>query len=466
MRISILEGAYFDANGNIRSSLPVNMRPVLTESGLSKGYLRTEPGLTLAVSLGAQDRGAIVWRGAQYRVIGSQLYWFPTGPAQALGNVGNDGLPVRFDIGFDRIVIYSAGNVYYWNGLTMTQVQNPNIGNGPPIDVCWIDGYYMLTDGTNLYVTSLADPTQLLPNAYEQPPEDPSPIVAVMRVRDEIYACTQNSIQNFQNVGGINFPFQVNPSGLIPKGPVGTHAVCYFNATLAFVGSGRTNEAVSVYVAGFGVATPISTPEIDRLLGQLTPAQLTALEIESLVSNDEQHLYVHLPTCSLVYHLNASQAAGQPIWTKVAGGPNMDQAYPARHFVFINGAPGGQIFGGSSTGQICLLDETVQTQIGQPTTWQFDTLLQYNEGRGAILKSAELVGTATPGTALLSWTRDGLNWSAQQSIAIGSSTTTPKRMQWRPKTRMWNFMGLRFQGKSSAVATFATLNADLEPLDA
>lgn len=458
MQVSILQGAYFDGSGNFRASLPINMQPIVGDNGFSKGYLRTAPGLTLSATGPGQDRGSIQWNGVHYRVMGNQLCSAANGVVTQLVNVGNDGKPVRFDIGFDRLAILSANSLYYWASNVLTKVTDPNLG--VPIDMCWIDGYYMLTDGVNLYVTELSNPMVILPNGSEQPPEDPSPVVAIMRIRDEVYAVTTNSIQNFQNVGGLNFPFQVNPAGMIPKGAVGTQAVCYFRDTLAFVGGGR-GEAPSVYLAGFGVALSISTPEVDRALASLTTAQLAAIETEQVVLQDEQRLYVHLPTCTLVYHYQLSQSAQKPIWTKLASGVAMDGAYPARHFVPI----GGVFYGGSTTGQIGTFDESTESQFGVSTTCQWDTLFLYNEGKGAILRSVELMGTTAQGTAQLSWTRDGLNWSPQQALAIGGPNNPPKRMQWRPNTRMWNMLGLRFQISGGPVGGFGTLNLDAEPLN-
>lgn len=464
MQVSILEGAFFDKAGNIRPSYPMNMFPVLGENGFSKGYLRTAPGLTQVAAGPGPDRGSIIWNGTHYRVMGSKLVTVAAGVVTVLGDVGTDGNPVKFDYGFDRLSIASNKGLFYWVGGALVQVTDPNLG--VVLDQCWIDGYYMTTDGTNLVVTELSDPTKVNPVQFEVPPEDPSPVMAVMRVRDEIYAVTSNSIQNFQNVGGTDFPFQVNPAGLIPKGACGTHAVCYYADTLAFVGCGR-NEALSVYLAGLGSAISLSTTEVDRQLKALTPSQQAAIEVEGVVDELEQHLLVHLPTKTLVYHRQASLAAQRPIWTQMAGGPNMDQAYPVRHFVCAANA----WIGGSTAGLLGQLDETVETQLGQTTSWQFDTLLLYNGGNGAILKSAELVGTPglaaagqTP-TANLSWTKDGQTWSQQQPVSMGASGEYAKRMQWRPKTRMRNILGLRFQGSSPTVAAFGTLEADLEPLN-
>lgn len=467
MRISMLDGVFIGVAGNIRHFPPMNMWPVLGANGVTDGYLRTAPGLTLYATGPGADRGSILWLGAHYRVMGSKLVRIDSGGVvTTLGDVGNDGNPVTFDYGFDRLMIVSAGGLYYWTTASaFIKVTDPNLGT--PIDGRWIDGYYMLTDGSYLYVTELNDPTTIWPLKYGSAEADPDPIVAVQRVRDEIYAVGTNSIENFQNVGGTGFPFQRNPGGLVPKGAVGTHAVCYYLDTLAFVGSGRLEEP-SVYLAGYGTTDNISTPEIDRLIQATTLTQRAAIEVESVTAYDEQRLFVHLPTTTLVYHRQASLAAQKPVWTQLAGGVNMDQAYPVRHFAYS----GFGWLGGSSSGQIGSFDETVQAQFGAATTGEFQTLFLYNEGRGAILKSAELIGApglagagVTP-MAYASWTNDGHTWSTERAIPLGQSGDYRRRMQWRPMTRMWTYMGLKIRLPDPALASFAALEIGAEPLNA
>jgi hypothetical protein len=470
MQVSILQGIYTDTAANFRTSLPVNMTPILGENGLSDGYLRTSPGLTqVTASAPGGDRHAIIWNNVHYRVMGTKLISFDGTNITILGDVGGALAQATMDYGFDRLAVCSGGGLYYWTGSAFSQVTDPNLGT--PIDVCWIDGYFMLTDGSYLYVTELNSPSTILPTKYGSAEADPSTIVAVMRVRDEIYAITQYSIQNFQNVGGTGFPFQRNPGGLIPKGACGTKAVCYFLDTLAFVGSGR-GEALSVYLAGYGQVEPISTPEVDRQLSLLAwnsnPLlnQQGLLEIEGLVEQGEQRLLVHLPWGTLVYHRQASLKAQKPIWSWLTGGTNPASAYVAHHFVWAN----NKWWGGSPNNQIGYLDETVQTQWGGTVLGQFDTAFTYNGGKGFILKSAELIGT--PGlsavgdpNASLMWTQDGRNYSAARTIPMGASGDTLRRLQWRPKTRIRQISGFRFQMQGVNQAAFARLEVDAEPLN-
>lgn len=472
MRLSILEGIYASDFANFQTSYPINMEPVITDTGISEGSLRTWPGIeTLSAGPGA-DRGAYLWLAPttafSYRVMGSKLCRIAGPFITVLGDVGNDGKPVSFDNSFDRLAIASNGNLFYWDGAALTQVTDPDLGRVD--DVIFIDGYFMTTDGTFLVVTELNDPYSVNPLKYGTAEANPDPIMALRRVRDEVYAVGRYTIENFQNIGGNGFPFQRNPGGLIPKGAVGTHAVSYFLDTFAFVGGGE-NEAPSVWIAGYGQAVPISTPQIDRELQAVTHDHWAEIEVEAIQEKGEQRLLIHLPIVNktLVYFHQATKAnGGKPVWSILRGGANLDQAYPARHFVYAEDV----WFCGSPAGQMGYLYEGKSTQFDQVAGWRFDTKFLYNESRGAILKSAELVGL--PGrvpdgsspTAFMSWTQDGQTWSQERAISTGAAGQRLKRMQWRPKTKFSNYMGVRFRGANTALQGFARLEIEAEPLNA
>jgi hypothetical protein len=103
------------------------------------------------------------------------------------------------DYSFDRLAIASGGRLYYWNG-TLTQVTDPDLG--VVLDVVWVDGYFMTTDGESLVVTELSDPTQVNPLKYGSSEVDPDPVVALLKLRNEVYALNRNTIEVFDNVGG------------------------------------------------------------------------------------------------------------------------------------------------------------------------------------------------------------------------------------------------------------------------
>lgn len=461
---SILSGIYTDNAGDFRESYPVNLEPAVVESGISKGYLRSAPGIAPFGDLGpGSDRGGIVWQGQHVRVMGTRLVTYTAGGTITDRGYVGIGQAASFDYSFDRLGIASAGNLYYYDG-TLTQVTDPDLGL--VIDFIWIDGYFMTTDGVHLVVTELADPYAVNPLKYGSAEEDPDEITGLMKVRGEAYAVNRNTIENFQNRGGEGFPFVRNPGALIEKGCVGTKAKAYFADTFAFVGGGR-NEAISVYLAGGGEALPISTPEIDRLLAQVSPDDYRFIECETRVENDEHRLLIHLPSGEvLVYHLKASLAAQKPVWTHLAGGSGADLAYPIKHLVYF----GNRWIGGMDTGALGELDYSIATQFGEPVGWRFDTQFIYNASKGGILRTLELVGltgrapSGESPTVYGSWTLDGEVWSQERGISMGQRGQTAKRMQWRPGVRFSNFVGLRFRGVNQALASFARLEVEVEGL--
>jgi stabilization protein len=464
--IPILKGVYSSAYADFIESFPTNLEPEFVETGLSKGYLKSSPGITAIEDTGpGADRGSITWRGVCYRVMGSKLVKVVGETITVLGDVRDNGLPVTMDFSFDRLGIASNLQLYYWNDTDgLQRVTDPDLGD--VIDMLWIDGYWMTTDGTSIVVTELNNPFSVNPSKYGSSEEDPDPIVALRKVRGEVYAVNTNTIENFQNVGGNGFPFQRNSGALIPTGSVGTHASAYFIETFAFVGCAR-NEALSVYLAGNGEAISISTPQIDREIARLTDAEKVLIEMESRVETAEQRLLIHLPSKTLVYYRQASAQAGTPIWTILASGKGCELPYDGKHLALAD----GRWLMGNADGNVGYLDNTVETHFGNVAGWRFDTAFLYNGSRGGIIKSAELVGlpgrapfTELNPTVFLSVTRDGATWSVERAISMGAFGERRKRVQWRPKLRFSNYVGFRFRGSNTSIASWARLEADIEPL--
>jgi hypothetical protein len=312
MQIPILNGIFSDNTPELRTSYPVNFVPVPKVSGISNGFLRPGDGIVANGTGPGIDRGGINWQGSLYRVMGTKLVEVSSdGTVTTLGDVGGPTTElVTMDYSFDRLAIASGGRLYYWNGA-LTQVTDPDLG--VVLDVVWVDGYFMTTDGEFLIVTELSDPTQVNPLKYGSSEVDPDPVVALLKLRNEIYALNRNTIEVFDNVGGDLFPFARIDGAQIPKGVIGTQACCVYAETIAFLGSGR-NEAPAIYSGISAVATKISTQEIDNLLLNYTEAQLAAVKLEARNDKNHQHLYVHLPDRTVVFDAAASKALGEPVW--------------------------------------------------------------------------------------------------------------------------------------------------------
>jgi hypothetical protein len=464
MQIPILNGIYTDNGPDLRTSYPVNMVPVPKGNGISEGYLRPADGLISNGTGPGIDRGGIQWEGACYRVMGTKLVEVSaTGTVTTLGDVGGTGL-VTFDYSFDRLAIASGGNLFYWNGSTLTQVTDPDLGT--VLDVAWVDGYFMTTDGEFLVVTELSDPTQVNPLKYGSSEADPDSVVALLKLRNEIYALNRNTIEVFDNVGGDFFPFQRIDGAQVQKGTVGTHACCVFLEQVAFLGSGR-NEAPGVYVASNATANKISTQEIDQILLGYDEATLAGIKLESRNDRNHQHLYVHLPDRTIVFDAAATQALSQPVWFTLTSSLVGFSQYRARNLVW---AYNRWLVGDPTSATVGYMDNAISTHYGQDVRWEFGTTIVYNEGKGAIFNQLELValtGRVSLGESpqiSTSYSVDGQTWSQPKYISAGTIGDRLKRLVWFQQGHMRNWRIQRFQGDSAAHVAFIRLEAQLEPL--
>jgi hypothetical protein len=465
MQIPILNGIYSDSTPELRTSYPINMVPVPKKSGISNGFLRPGDGIVANGTGPGIDRGGINWQDSLYRVMGTKLVEIDSnGTVTTLGDVGgSSGELVTFDYSFDLLAIASGGRLYYWDGATLTQVTDTDLG--VVLDVVWVDGYFMTTDGEFLIVTELTDPLVVNPLKYGSSEADPDPVVALLKLRNEIYALNRNTIEVFDNVGGDLFPFARIEGAQIQKGVVGTQACCIFIQAIAFLGSGR-NEAPGIYVGAAAVTQKASTQEIDNLLLQYTEAQLAGVKLEARNDKNHQHLYVHLPDRTVVYDATASEALGEPVWFTLTTTIVGFAQYRARNMVW---AYDKWLVGDPQSSNVGYLVQDTGHHWGAQVRWEFGTLIVYNEGNGAIFNELELVsltGSVAIGTnpqISTSYSLDGKAYSQQRFISVGTIGSN-KRLAWFQQGHMRNWRIQCFRGDSDAHVSFVRLEAQIEAL--
>lgn len=463
-KVPIISGIYADTSPDYRTAYPLNLVPIPKMTGVSEGYLRTADGIASEATGPGVTRGGIEWDGVCYRVMGSKLVTIGSGGViTEIGDVGAGGT-VSMSYSFDHLAIASAGNLWLYDGTTLAQNVDEDLGT--VLDVEWVDGYFMTTDGENLVVTELGDPFSVNPLKYGSSEVDPDPVVAVVRLRKEIYAINRYSIETFSNVGGDFFPFQVIGGAQSFRGAIGTHAVTSFLEGIAFIGSGR-NEAISIYIASGGSTQKISTREIDEALAQYTEVELASAVLEVKMGDGQQILYIHLANDTFCFDGLGTQALGQPVWFQLSSSVNGKGAYRGIHHVR---AYNEWLVGNTETSEVGRLDKTVSTHWGDPVVWEFTTPVVYNEGRGMLIHSIEMqalnggAGLGAIASVSHSYSDDGVSWSTPRFARLGTTGQRSKPIKW---TRLGMFRDqrmLRFSGDSSAPISIARIEALLEPL--
>lgn len=467
MQFPILSGNFTDNGPSVRTSYPVNLMPVPKSSGVSQEYLRPADGIIGNGTGPGIDRGGIEWNGEMYRVMGSKLVRVASsGTITVLGDVGDNGKYVTLDYSFTLLGVASNGNLFFWDPATSTLTQNTDPDLGVVLDVVWVDGYWMTTDGTSLVVTELNNPYAVNPLKYGSSEVDPDSVTGLLKIRNEIYAINRHTIEVFNNVAGEFFPFERTTGAQVQKGAIGTHVCCVFADLVAILGGGR-NESPSIYLCGNANTRKISTQEIDDLLATYTEVQLAACKMEARSDRSHTYLYLHLPDRTIVYDLAASQESQKQIWVVLVSTIEGHARYKAQNFVWCydrwNVAD-------PTSSAIGYFTRDIGSHYNNHVRWEFGTLMLYNEGKGAIIHELELVsltGRVAFGTNPListSYSLDGLSWSQDRSIRVGVQGDTFKRIIWRQQGFMRNFRMQRFRGDTSAHVSFLRLEANVEPL--
>lgn len=459
--IPILSGITADG-ADFRTAFPLNLIPVPKATGISDGYLRPSEGIETITDGGGVNRGGYVWRGTHYRVMGATFMSISTGGATtAIGTIpGTDWC--TFDESFDYLGINGGGMLYYYDGAALVEVTDPDLGTC--LDFVWINGYFISTDGQFLVSSDINDPFAFNPLRYASSEISPDPVVALQKLRNEIYAVNRYTIEVFGALTnpGLGFPFARIEGAQIMKGAVGSRACCEFMQALAFVGSGD-NQPPGVWMGQSGTVVKLSTREIDVALRGYSDGTLAGIVLESRQDAGHEFLYVHLPDQTLVYDGAASAATEQPVWFVLKS----ETGYRARGFVWAYGQwnvadPFGTLIGRLST--------SVGSHYGEHVHWSFATPVIYGEGRGVQVHELELValtGSVAFGDDPLiatSYSFDGETWSQSRFIRAGRQGERAKRLVWDRQGDFQNYRIQRFEGDSRAHLSFARLEAQFGEL--
>lgn len=461
--VPIVSGIKADG-ADFRSAYPVNLVPVPKATGISEGYLRPAEGIIGIVDAGAANRGGYRWRDVHYRVMGNNLVSVSSaGVLTVIGTIA--GLDwVTFDESFTYLAINGGGNLYLYDGTTLAQVTDPDLGTC--LDFVWINGYFVSTDGAFLISSDINDPFSFNILRYASSEISPDPVIALQKLRNEIYAINRYTIEIFgalQNPGE-GFPFARIEGAQIMKGAVGSRACCEFMQALAFVGSGD-DEPASVWLGQSAQAVRISTRDIDDILAGYSDTVLATVVLEGRIDRAHEFLYVHLPDQTLVYDGSGSASAGMPIWFVLKS----DGGYRARGMVWCYGQWNvGDPFGT----MIGKLTDDIGSHYGENVTWEFTTPIAYNDGFGVQVHELELVAltgsVALGDDPLIStcYSLDGETWSQLRYIRAGRQGERAKRLVWDRQGTFRNYRIQRFSGDSRAHLAFARLEARFEALAA
>lgn len=344
-----------------------------------------------------------------------------------------------------------------WVQVTQTTtIPNPQYSFTPVGDVCRIRGRYVFSQaGTDTFwLTSLEDESKPdLTAPFYRAENMPDGILAMREYRDFILAFGSSTIEFFRLTGDANNLVSFASSYMVPIGIAGQFTLAEFADSFAFITSPARGQVV-VAVMGSGTYSQISDRNTNKILSGYTTDELASSFVESLKTEDNQFLILHLPRHTLVY--NATSGLWNLIKTGLAD---------ATHRAVDYRNEGDTVTCGDKlAGFIGVQDQTTSAQYGEDQEIILYSPL-VNVERGLMF---DMQITANGGLAsevrriFVSSTADGINYGPEKPIEFDGPWQWLRRAIIRKVGQVVIRLGFKLRIVGATPCTLSNLKARIE----
>ena len=461
--LPLMKGNKVVDNADYRDALPVNLTIVVEPIRGAQGYLLSHAGLTAhATGLGL-DRGGY-WnerQGKHFRVSGENLISVST--AGSINNIGEiTGLDrASMTHSFNTQAIVADGKMWLYNGATLNQVTDNDLGN--PIDITWIDGYYFLTDGEYIYHTDILDESSIDPLKFATSEFSPDPTLAVDKTSDnQVIVFNRYSTEYFANTANDNFAFTRIQSKAVKCGVVGTGCETEMEGIFYVMGGGR-EESVSIHYISAGTYQSIASRSVDQIIASYSEDELQDAVLETRVTERDKFIIVRLPNHTLLYNKSVADIYGNAqAWTTVKSEITNDGPWRGVNGVSVPNV--GWVYGDLNTTKIGVLDSSVATQYGeQVETIMYTPLVDMDDASINELEIDILPGhqvSSEDTISFISLTYDGLTFGKEWSLSYGVKGNYINRFIANRLGYIRDFVGFKVRTVSSGRVAFSRCSLD------
>lgn len=466
MLVNLYKGDKVNDNVDYVDALPTNMYTVERAILGGDNYITNFYGLTNFGTGNGLGRGGI-WVSASsleghYRVSGNSLISInPNGTTVVIGNISGSG-KVSMAYSFNNLAIVADGNLYYYNvnnGLRL--LNNPNIGS--PIDVVWLDGYFFLTDGIDIYHSDITNEESFLPldfgNAQFSP--DASRGLGVNE-DNEVIVYGAFTIEYFVNVGTVNFAFQRIEQKAQKIGIIGTHCKSEMNGKWYILGR-RKESAPSCHIVSLGTEQGISSRAIDQILASYNPDDLSTTTIDTMIIDNTKFVIYHLPRHTLLFNMTIAEVKGTTnAWTILKSDVLGDIKFRAMNPV-LDPRNSKWVVDDNQDSTIGYLDRSTCVQYGNIIEWLlYSPFLNLETLSIDMLEIQTIPGIAPDenATVAVSITKNGRSYSNEFWTLYGDNYDYSNRFYLRDIGYVRHWIGFKFRGASTARMSFASFNIE------
>ena len=224
-------------------------------------------------------------------------------------NITGSGQVAMADNGIQLMILVPGGSGFIFNkdtALLEVITDADFTANGLPQTVFFIDSFFMVTtDSKKFVISSVNDGTSWNALDFGTAESDPDIIVGGTNFKNEAYIGGSETFESFDNIGGVDFPFQRN--GLfLDKGLFGRFSIVNTSDTFMFIGGGA-NEDPSIWSIQGNSLIRISNTGIDLILNGLTTTELDQVTGFTYAQDHSTFAVWTLPGEAIVYGVDTGK---------------------------------------------------------------------------------------------------------------------------------------------------------------
>lgn len=402
--LPIATGFYEDASKPISAQECTNWLPQIPQTNaVNQAQLIQTPGISQFANTGNfAARGEHEMGGLAYSVNGGFLHRINADETTAsIGAISGSGAVSIADNGLQMCIVVPGGDAYIYSvsgGLVVISDSDFVTTLGPSQQVVYKDGYFTHFNNASVassqaifFISNLNDGAAYDPLDFGTAEVDPDAVTALHVNRNQLYVGGAQTIEPFQNIGGVGFPYQRIPGAVVQKGIRAKFSVKDFDNSFVFVGGGE-NERPAVWRFSGGGANKISTAAIDNILQSLTSSELADVFATVYSENGSFIYYMHLNSRTFGYDAATTK------WHERKSKDTFGRLINWR----VNGimeAYGKILVTDNQSGKIGLMKNTIYTEYGVSINRAVSTQPFTNQGNDLAFSEMEVTcetGTAGP----------------------------------------------------------------------
>lgn len=309
--LNITGPSYKDRSRPIASQETRNLYQEVVEEGQGNYVLHSFPGLSSFGSTTAgADRGATVFDGVKYRVIGNNLYSVSSaGVHTTIGTITGTARCTFANDGSNLFITAGNGDVFWYDKLTLVQVTDSDIQGATAVTI--INNQFVYTKPSLFVVSNVGDGSTASGLNAASAEVKPDKIIRAYAFDQVLYLFGEGTVERWYNSGVGSPPFDRIEGQLTEIGCSSLQSIANTSQAVYWLGDDR-----SIYRERGGSAQRISTTAISNAIESY--ATVSDAYANTFTFQGMEFYVLTFPTADKTWCLNES--LGNKGWLELSSG--------------------------------------------------------------------------------------------------------------------------------------------------